>query len=299
MGPNGRMRSLAQQRHERIVHEVRLRGAVRVADLAALLHVSDMTVRRDLDALDLAGRVIKVHGGATTPADQASNEPGFDTKALRNTNEKAAIASAAAGLVGPGAAIGISAGTTTWRLAGELLEVPELTIVTNSVRVADVFNNQPRSDRTVILTGGVRTPSDALVGPVAVAALARLHVDLLFIGVHGMSESAGFSTPNLHEAETNRMLFQTADRRIVLADHTKWDVTGLSTFADLGDADVVVTNDLIDPSAADVLSAHVERVSFVTTQPGPIGQDHNNQPDLGPRAPAGENTVRANTTRSA
>ncbi len=80
--------------------------------------------------------------------------------------------------------------------------MPALTVVTNSIPVADVFHRAGRPDQTVVLTGGMRTPSDALVGPVAVAAIRSLHVDMLFLGVHGMSDRAGFTTPNLMEAET-------------------------------------------------------------------------------------------------
>lgn len=255
------------------MQEVRLRGAARVADLADLLDVSDMTVRRDLDALDAAGLVVKVHGGATAPTEHTSDEPGFDAKSLRNTAEKAAIATAAADLVRPGSSIGLTAGTTTWRMAAEVVDIADLTVVTNSVRVAEVFHAHPRSDRTMILIGGVRTPSDALVGPISVAALATIHVDTLFSGVHGMSERAGFSTPNMLEAETNRAFFDASGERVVLADHTKWGVTGLSSFAGLEGADTVITDDAVSPFGRDVLTAVVERVIMVPGNSKPTEHD--------------------------
>lgn len=251
-----------------------MRGAARVADLAELLAVSDMTVRRDLDALDEAGLVVKVHGGATAPAEHTSDEPGFDAKSLRNTREKAAIARTAAGFVNTGSAIGISAGTTTWRLAAELAPIADLTVVTNSVRVAEVFNAHPRSDRTMILTGGVRTPSDALVGPISVAALGTMHVDQLFLGVHGMSERAGFSTPNMLEADTNRAFVAASGELIVLADHTKCGVTGLSTFARLTEADIIVTDDRIESRHRAVLEDSVERVMMVSVDDRESNTEH-------------------------
>lgn len=253
-------RALARQRHEVILTEIRHRGAVRVTDLAGHLGVSDMTVRRDLDALDEAGLVEKVHGGATAIADRSADEPGFAAKSLRNTNEKLAIASAAATLVRAGTAIGVTAGTTTWQLAYHLTEIADLIVVTNSIRVAEVFHQSPRGDRTVILTGGVRTPSDALVGPVAVQALRTLHFDAVFMGVHGMSARAGFSTPNLNEAETNRAFTDAAQQLVVLADHTKWNVIGLSSIAPLHDADTVVTDIGMPQTALDALDEHVGRV---------------------------------------
>lgn len=252
--------SLAQQRHERIVSQVRRTGAARVADLAQQLGVSEMTIRRDLDALHDAGLLLKVHGGATVLYEHSTDEPGFEVKQSRNIDEKRAIAASAAMLAGPGAAIGITAGTTTAQLAAELVTVPNLTVVTNSIRVADVFHAHERPDRTVVLIGGERTPSDALVGPVAVAALATFHLDLLFMGVHGMHERAGFTTPNLREAETNRAFVDAATEVVVLADHTKWGVTGLTTMAALDDADVVVTDDLLGEHARSVLAEHVGRL---------------------------------------
>lgn len=270
----GTGRTLAHQRHERIVQEVRMRGAARVADLSELLNVSDMTVRRDLDVLDEAGLVVKVHGGATAAAEHTSDEPGFEAKSLRNTREKAAIARAGADMVKEGSAIGITAGTTTWRLAAELTSVGDLTVVTNSVRVAEVFNATPRPDRTMILTGGVCTPSDALVGPIAVAALGTIHVDTLFLGVHGMSERAGFSTPNMLEADTNRAFVAASEQLVVLADHTKCGVTGLSTFAKLGEADVLVTDDRIRQFERDMLEDAIERVMMVSADATASDHDH-------------------------
>src|SRR5699024_11384222 len=82
--------------------------------------------------------------------------------------------------------IGLSGGSTTWTLARELRQVPDLTIVTNSLRIGDEFAGGD-AQHTVILTGGIRTPSDALVGPVAVQALQSLHCDVLFMGVFGMA----------------------------------------------------------------------------------------------------------------
>lgn len=256
-------RALARQRHEVILADLRRNGSVRVAELAQRLGVSDMTVRRDLDALDESGALTKVHGGATMRDQHSTDEPGFEAKSLRNTGEKHAIAMAAAGLVHRGAAVGLTAGTTTWQLAFHMVEVAELTVVTNSVRVADVFHNSPRSDRVVVLTGGLRTPSDALVGPVATAALRTMHVDTVFMGVHGMSERAGFTTPNLMESETNRAFVATGDRLVVLADHTKWNVQGLSTMAQLADADVLITDSGLSPAARTTLESQVRQLIAV------------------------------------
>src|SRR5262245_14764285 len=127
---------LAQQRQQAIFDLVQQRGGVRVADLVRELGVSDMTIRRDLEVLAERGLVAKVHGGATTVGAGSTEEPGFAAKSVRQRQEKQAIARRAAGLVRPGTAIAISAGTTTWTLAHHLTDVAELTVVTNSVQIA-------------------------------------------------------------------------------------------------------------------------------------------------------------------
>ena len=267
---------LAKERQAYIAALVRERGAVRVSDLTRELDVSDMTVRRDLDVLARLGILDKVHGGATVPGRSSTDEPGFERKSARERTEKDAIAGLAATLVRPGFAVGLSAGTTTWTLAHRLVDVPRITIVTNSVQIAGVFYQHDSPDRTVVLTGGVRTPSDALVGPVAVAALRSLNLDLVFLGVHGMDEQTGFSSPNLLEAETSRALAAAGRRLAVVADHTKWGVVGLSTIAGLDDADVVVTDSGLH---SDALRTLRERVPDVLVAPVPAGP---------PRAPAGD-----------
>ncbi len=252
--------SLARQRHEMIVSQVRRIGSARVVDLAEQLDVSEMTVRRDLDMLHDAGLIVKVHGGATVRYEHSTDEPGFEAKLSQNLSEKRAIAASAAVLTGAGAAIGITAGTTTVQLAAELVTVPNLTVVTNSIRVADVFHASQRSDRTVILVGGERTPSDALVGPVAVAALRLFHLDTVFMGVHGIHERAGFTTPNLLEADTNRAFVDATDNLVVLADHTKWGVAGLTTIAGLDEATVCISDDGLSEHARATLQDHVGRL---------------------------------------
>ncbi|MFG3496374.1 DeoR/GlpR family DNA-binding transcription regulator [Streptomyces sp. NPDC047928] len=242
---------LAEQRRALILDEVRRRGGARVNELTRKLNVSDMTVRRDLDALARQGVIAKVHGGAVPVAEASTHEPGFEAKSELELTAKEDIARAAAAMAAPGSAIALSGGTTTYALAQQLLDVPDLTVVTNSVRVADVFHAAQRAGSggaprpgaaTVVLTGGVRTPSDSLVGPVADQAIRSLHFDVLFLGVHGISVEAGLSTPNLAEAETNRRFVRSARRVVVVADHTKWGTVGLSSFAGLDEVDTLVTD---------------------------------------------------------
>ncbi len=253
---------LAKQRQARIMDEIRRSGGARVTDLTTLLGVSDMTVRRDLDLLATAGAVHKVHGGAVLNT-TASEEPGFEAKSGLEQPAKTAIAAMAATLIQPGTAIALSAGTTTWGLAEHVSRIPGLTIVTNSTTVADLIASNSTTNQVVILTGGVRTPSAALVGPVADQALRSLHVDQLFLGVHGMHTIAGFTTPNLAEAETNRALIAGANQVVICADSTKWGAVGLASFAPLSAAHVLITDSGLERDARAVLSDAVGSLHIV------------------------------------
>ena len=276
--------ALARQRQALILEQVREHGAVRVADLVTTLGVSDMTIRRDLELLHERGLLEKVHGGAAAIEGSSLFEPGFTVKSSLMLSEKAAIAAAAASLVAPGTAIAISAGTTTFALGRGLVDVPGLTVLTNSVPVADALYRDGRPDQTVILSGGVRTPSDALVGPFAVEVIRSLHVDMVFMGTHGIDPRSGFTTPNILEAETNRALIESGRRLVVMADHTKWGIVGISSVARLEDADTIITDSALEPSAQGQLAAAVRRLILVDVATGDRrvridGSDEVNSPD--------------------
>src|SRR5665809_16366 len=145
---------LAAQRRSEIMALLERDRIVRVSHLVSALGVSDMTIRRDLLALHEQGALEKVHGGAVVRAEPSTAEPGFEAKSVRQLAQKEAIAARAAQLVHPGSAIAISAGTTTFALARHLVGIPGLTVVTNSVWVADLLHGARVPSHTVLLTGG-------------------------------------------------------------------------------------------------------------------------------------------------
>ncbi|MDR1634140.1 MAG: DeoR/GlpR family DNA-binding transcription regulator [Bifidobacteriaceae bacterium] len=269
---------LASQRQSTIIEKLRATGAVRVSELTDQFAVSEMTIRRDLDQVAARGLCRKVHGGACLVA-STSEEPGFAVKSGANLAAKQAIGRAAAALIRPGQAVGISGGTTTYWVAAELALRPDanqITVVTNSLPAAEALERtapaalparQHASTRAlsqdadqagpqVILTGGVRTPSQALVGPVADLSLSGLRLDWLFLGVHGLDPKAGLTTPNLAEAATNRALMAAAAATVVTADASKWDTTALAQIAPLASIAHLVTDSAPGPTAARAIRRH-------------------------------------------
>lgn len=247
---------LARQRQEFILRKVAENGGVRVSYIVDQLGVSDMTIRRDIEALSARGLVTKVHGGAIPIGERTIDEPGFHIRSEMNPEHKSDIAKTAASLIKAGTSVAVSAGTTAYAVAEELRPIKRLTVVTNSPRVEQALYDPSRDDQLLVLTGGVRTPSDALAGPVANAMLASTHVDALILGVHGIDLEAGLTTPNLQEAQTNRALIRSARTVIVVADHSKWGVVGLSTIATLDDIDTLVTDANLDEAARREVTRH-------------------------------------------
>ena len=146
--------------------------------------------------------------------------------------------------------------------------MPGLTIVTNSLRVADLFaGNRGPDGASVVVTGGMRATSDALVGPVADLTIGSLHFDTLFLGCTGIDAEVGLTTPNLAEAETNRSLIKVARRVVVLADHTKWGVVSLASFATLDEVNVLVTDSCCRPTRRRSSPPRWARFSYRAARP--------------------------------
>jgi DeoR/GlpR family transcriptional regulator of sugar metabolism len=266
--------ALARQRRQEILARVRRDGAVRVGELVEALDVSDMTIRRDIARLAERGLLVRVHGGATVADIPGSSfEPTFNTKLGEQVAEKLAIARAAAELVPAGSSIALSAGTTTLAVAEELREVEGLTVVTNSIPAANALHDPARGDRTVILTGGSRTPSDALVGPVAVSSLRHLHVDQVFLGVHGFSERTGCTSPNMVEAAMNQALIASAAATVVVADHTKLRLIGLSTIIGLDEIDVLISDPGLHADDQAMLRSHVGHLIVADDEEEAVGRE--------------------------
>jgi DeoR/GlpR family transcriptional regulator of sugar metabolism len=258
---------LAQERRDAILRALLPSGAATVADLAEGLGVSEMTIRRDLGVLAAQQLIEKVHGGAVL-AKRGAAEPHFATKRRINAAAKAAIAEAAVAMIDDGMTVALSAGTTTWQVAQRLRGgvVRDLTFVTNSLNVAGAL--EANGWHSVVVSGGsFRTPSDALVGPFANQTLRQLNADLLILGVHSIDAKVGLTTPNIAEAETNRVLVAGARRVVVVADSSKLGQVSLATFAGCEEVDELITDTGADQATLDALADAGLRTRLVDPEP--------------------------------
>jgi DeoR family fructose operon transcriptional repressor len=231
----------AEERQQAIAELVLTRGRLSVLDLARAYGVTAETVRRDLSALERAGRLRRVHGGAVPVAVIAALERALGERDLANTVEKDRIAAAAAEhLPPPGGSVLIDAGSTTSRVCGHVVG-RELTVMTHAVTVAARLAGLPQLELH-LLPGQVRPTTQAAVGEVTVAALGQLRVDVSFLGTNGISTGHGLSTPDHGEAACKRAIVASGHKVIVLADASKLGVDSTVRFAELRDVDVLITD---------------------------------------------------------
>ena len=257
----------AEERQQLIVGLVAASGRASVTDLAERFSITTETVRRDLAALEVAGSVRRVHGGAVSPDRFSTTEESILERAIQRQPEKSRIAEAALALIpqGRSGSVLIDAGSTTEALA-ELLSARtaatagisspadvELTVITHSLPIAARLSGEP-GIALHLLGGKVRGLTQAAVGQSTVEAARRIRPDIAFIGTNGIHAAFGLSTPDPEEAAVKAAFVQSARRIVVLADSSKLDAETLVQFASLKDLDTLITDRKPSQGLADALA---------------------------------------------
>lgn len=253
-------------RRDAILALVRDRGFVRVAELSAAFGISEVTVRTDLDALEAAALLARVHGGAVAAGREPIAEPPFEQSLSELWDQKQRIAAAAAAQVVSGSSVILDVGTTATALARALVARPELhdvVIFTNGLSVAlELERAIPRF--TVIVSGGTLRPlQHSLVNPLADSLFASIHADIAFIGCSGVDVAHGVTNINLPEAEIKQRMLGAARLGIVMADSSKLGRLHLGRVGALADFDRLITGVEADADLVNKLRAASLEVALV------------------------------------
>ncbi|MCY3781308.1 MAG: DeoR/GlpR family DNA-binding transcription regulator [Chloroflexi bacterium] len=245
------MKLSAGERRTVIMRVLDATGRVAVGELSQMTKVSDMTIRRDLEALEREGLLKRRRGGAVSVT-SLSYEPPYILRKDTNSNAKARIGKRAASLLREGETVILDVGTTAVQVARALKGRQNLTVLTSNLWAAAILADEPGI--VLMLTGGkTRNRERSLVGHLATRAFEELVFDVFVMGVAGVHQEFGITDYNVDEAQVKRAAMRASQRRIVIADSSKLGKVAFAKLCDLDQIDAIVTDD----ASRDALSAFV------------------------------------------
>lgn len=228
---------LAEQRARAILQQVTQRQTVSVMDLCQITGASEATIRRDLNTLARQGRLVKIHGGATSLEEEEflAREPDLATK-QRYAREKERIARYAAGLVSDDDVVFLDTGTTVLHMADHLKDSKAL-FITSSIDLAGMLSAHER--RVYILGGALKPGTVDIVGAEALETLRRYNFTKVFLGASGVSVSQGFTTPDPEAAALKSLAASRAQTAYMLVDSSKFGRVTAASILPLGRAGII------------------------------------------------------------
>lgn len=258
------------ERQSEIVDLIKVHGTLSVEVIARRTRVSAVTIRRDLEQLERAGAIRRVHGGAmvvdATPSLLLRH---YAEHAVDYPRHKAAIGRLAASLIGTGATVIIDAGTTTLELARHLQGKQQITVVATAINIAEQLENMPGI--TTMLTGGtVRSRVNSLINPLLEQSLSQVYADHVFFGLYGLDLARGVTTRDFAEADVKRLLIRAGRQVIALADHSKLGRVMPAFIAPVQAIHTLITDAEADPACVRALEEAGIRVLLAPLEPAEV-----------------------------
>jgi len=231
---------LIAERRKQILDLVTASGGVKTTSLAEHLGVSLATVRRDLEALEREGFIVRTHGGAVSLAHSTAFEPKYRLKLRLRQEEKERIGRAAASLIREGDAVIFDSGSTALYVARNA-RGKRISAVTLDLPVAMELADDPTTD-VLVVGGKVRTGLYAVVGPFAEEMLRQIHVNRFFLAADAVHLEEGITNATAAEVPVKRLAIRAAQEVILVADSSKFGRLNLVKVCDLGQVHRVVTD---------------------------------------------------------
>ena len=244
----------AALRQDAIRREIEVKGRVGIAGLKDRLDVSEVTIRADLQNLERRGVLTRVRGGAIASRSGALELP-LEETSTTNRAEKMAIGARAASMVKDGQTVIIDVGSTTTEMARALSpDLNRVNVITNGLNIALIL--EALRGVSVIVTGGTLRPlQHSLVAPMGTLLLDQLNADVVFLGCNGVHPARGLTNTNIAEAEIKQAMIRSAERVVVLADHTKIGKVASALVAGISAADLLITDEGADETVLENLKS--------------------------------------------
>lgn len=238
---------IREQRISHICQELQRKGIVSIAELTQALNTSRSTIRRDLCDLEEQGALKCIRGGAVAHSRQTAYEPSFNARRDLFVDEKRRIAARAMELIVENATILLDSGTTVYELAKQLSGAKHLNIATNDLNSA--MSLSTNADLSLFVLGGSLRPSHySMNGLFTEEMIRQLHADMAFLSVDAIDLKAGLMSFSMEEMPTKRLMIQSAQRRVVLCDHSKFKNLAFVNICPLSSIDIVITGKETSPS---------------------------------------------------
>ena len=230
---------LTEIRQRNILALLQQKKIIKIEDVIEKNQSSISTVRRDLKSLEDVGKLIRIHGGAKLPSSLLV-ETDFVTKEKMHQNEKNIIGKYAASQINNNDVIFLDAGTSTSKMIPFLVNKTGLLVVTNGLSIANLLSDYDIN--TYVLGGQLKMTTRALIGLEIIDNIKKMQFDKCFMGVNGISQDQGFSTPDIQEAQIKTNVIKQSSEAYVLSDSSKFNKTSFVSFAKITDATIISDN---------------------------------------------------------
>jgi DeoR/GlpR family transcriptional regulator of sugar metabolism len=231
---------LAIERKNRILAKLTIEGKVLVSDLSREYGVTEETIRRDLAKLEKEGLAKKTYGGAVKIDNMNADLP-FHVRKQTNVKSKQYIASVIGSMIHDGDYLMLDSSTTALYVVKHILHKKKITLITNSIEILLELSN--KSGWTVISTGGtLKEGGLSLLGYQAERMISSFHVDMAICSSKGIDNTIGITDSNEQDAEIKKAFFNSAKKRILALDNSKFDKSSFVKICDIADVDMIVTD---------------------------------------------------------
>lgn len=234
------------QRQQSILDEIKKKHVISITELASILDVSHMTIRRDIQKLEEDGLVVQVSGGVKA-SNRILNEPTHYDKALIYSDEKRKIGKLAASLIAKDSCIYLDAGTTSLALCEYIKDRDDLTVVSNDFEVINYLIKN--SKLQLIHTGGVVLAKNlSTVGHLAANTIASLKIDLAFLSASSFDNTSATS-PDMNKVIVKQAVIKASSKKVLICDSSKYKQVATFVTFDMKDLDAIISDDKLDKEA--------------------------------------------------
>ena len=235
---------LIKKRRDDICKLLKEKNILSISELSSILNIPKITIRRDLDYLAKGKKIKKTHGGAII--ERAKDyEPPYMIRSLEMIEQKKAIGKLAASLIPESSLIFIDVGTTLLELAKNLPTDKNISVITNWIPITKELGKKMFSN-LFLLGGKVNCREMSIIGNYPLQFLDNFNIETCFIGVGGISINHGLTDYTFEEIEMKKQMIQRAKKRIVLADHKKFNRLAPIKICDLSNIDIIITSEGLD-----------------------------------------------------